>query len=169
MIDKEVERLRRLRAAALRVRAIAQALDPRDALLNRGRCAAWRVARIVSGRLRAHPYASFQKDAGIGVVVANSLAAANALLGVRTRQQGLLRFEAQLKTLSQELSDVRALTSSSDLNDSFARSQIEIRSLLAALGVETGRVLASELPGVTSLANADGAAAVSSDWPFLAF
>src|SRR6267154_716800 len=137
MIDKEVERLRRLRAAALRVRAVARALRPGDTLLNRGRCAAWRVARTVSGRLRAHPYASYQKDAGIGVVVANSLAAANAALGVKTRHQGLLRFEAHLKSLAQDLSDVRADSSPSDLNDSFARSQIEIRALLAALGVET--------------------------------
>src|ERR1700730_12699364 len=119
MIDREVERLRRLRATALRVRTVARALSHRDALLNRGRCAAWRVARTVSGRLRAHPYSSFQKDAGIGVVVANSLAAANAALGVKTRRQGLLIFEAHLKSLARELSDVRALTCAQDLNDSF--------------------------------------------------
>src|SRR5579859_7672700 len=107
MIDREVERLRRLRAEALRVRAIAHALGPRDALLNRGKCAAWRIARTVSGRLRAHPHDRFQKDAGIGVVVSNSLAAANAALGVKTRHQGLLRFEAHLRSLARELSDVR--------------------------------------------------------------
>jgi hypothetical protein len=176
MIDKEVERLRRLRAAALRVRAVARALGHGDTLLNRGRCAAWRVARTVSGRLRAHPYGSFQKDAGIGVVVANSLAAANAALGVKTRHQGLLRFEAILRSLARELSDVRALTSASDLNDSFARSQIEIRALLAALGVETRGVyetrgvhlsVASAMaPPVT---NAGSAITVDSDWPYLAF
>src|SRR5216683_901544 len=153
MFDKEVERLRRLRAAALRVRAVARALRPGDTLLNRGRCAAWRVARFVSGRLRAHPYASFQKDAGIGVVVANSLAAANAGLGVKTRHQGLLRFEAHLKSLAHELSDVRALTCASDLNDSFGRSQIEIRSLLAALAYETGGVDVLEPPVADVLEN----------------
>jgi hypothetical protein len=169
MIDKEVERLRRLRAAALRVRAIAQALDPHDALLNRGRCAAWRVARTVSGRLRGHPYASFQKDAGIGVAVANSLAAANTAFGAKTRHQGLLRFEVHLRSLARELSDVRALTSASDLNDGFGRSQIEIRSLLAALGVETGGAHVPEASGVAPVPNARGAAAVDSDWPYLAF
>src|SRR6202795_370577 len=169
MIDKEVERLRRLRAVALRVRAVARALRPGDALLNRGRCAAWRVARTVSGRLRAHPYGSFQKDAGIGAVVANSLAAANAALGVKTRYQGLLRFEAHLRSLARELSDVRALTSAPDLNDSFGRSQIEIRALLAALGFETGRVRLPEASTIPPVPDVRDAATVDSDWPYLAF
>jgi hypothetical protein len=169
MIDKEVERLRRLRATALRVRTVARALGPRDALVTRGRCAAWRVARTVSGRLRAHPYGSFQKDAGIGVVVANSLAAANAALGVKTRHQGLLRFEAHLRSLARELADVRALTCASDLNDGLARSQIEIRALLAALAHETGRVRVPEPAAISAVANARGEATADSDWPYLAF
>jgi len=168
MIDKEVERLRRLRATALRVRTVARALGPHDALLNRGRCAAWRVARTVSGRLRAHPYASFQKDAGIGVVVSNSLAAANAALGVKTRRQGLLRFEAHLRSLARELSDVGALTRASDLNDNFSRSQIEIRALLAALAYETGRIHLPEASAIPPISNTRGAAAVDSEWPYLA-
>ena len=173
MIDKEVERLRRLRATALRVRTVARALSPSralnpgDPLLNRGRCAAWRVARIVSGRLRAHPYASFQRDAGISVVLANSLSAANAALGVKTRKQGLLRFETHLKSLARELSDVRALTCAPDLNDNFARSQIEIRALLAALAYETGGFHVPEASTIPPIANARGAAAVDSDWPYL--
>jgi hypothetical protein len=169
MIDREVERLRRLRATALRVRTVARALGPGDALLNRGSCAAWRVARTVSGRLRAHPYATFQKDAGIGVVVVSGLAAANAALGVKTRNQGLLRFEAHLRSLARELSDVRALTCASDLNDSFGRSQIEIRALLAALAYETGRLRLPVAPAIPPVANARGATAVDSDWPYLAF
>jgi hypothetical protein len=180
MIDREVERLRRLRASALRVRAIASALGPGtsfpgdpfsgDPLLNRGRCAAWRIARTVSGRLRAHPYARFQKDAGIGVVVANGLAAANCVLGTKSRRRNLLRFEEELRALGRELADVRALTSASDLNDSFARSQVEIRSLLAALAFETGRAHAADAPPMTpAVADARGAGVVESDWPYLAF
>jgi hypothetical protein len=178
MIDREVERLRRLRATALRVRTVARALgrtvsaDPgssRDALLNRGRCAAWRVARTVSGRLRAHPYASFQRDAGMSVLLANSLSAANAALGVKTRRQGLLRFETHLRSLARELSDVRALTCAADLNDNFARSQVEIRALLAALAHETGGVQVSEASTRPPIPDARGAAAVDSDWPYLAF
>jgi hypothetical protein len=169
MIDKEVARLRRLRATALRVRSIAQALGSSDALLNRGSCAAWRVARTASGRLRAHPYRSYQKDAGIGVVVANNLAAANAVLGVKTRHQRLLRFEVHLRALARELSNVRALTCASDLNDSFGRSQNEIRGLLAALGYETGAVHRPEAAAMVPVANTGGAVAVDSDWPYLAF
>jgi hypothetical protein len=168
MIDQEVARLRRLRAVALRVRSVAQTLGPRDALLNRGRGVAWRVARTVSGRLRAHPYASFQKDAGISVVLANSLAAANAALGAKTRQQALLRFAVHLKLLARELSDVRALTSAADLNDNFARSQIEIRALLCALNYETGAVHVAEEAALAPLADPRGAAAADSDWPYLA-
>jgi hypothetical protein len=169
MSDQEVERLRRLRTTALRVRAIAQALGPRDSLLNRGRCAAWRVARTVSGRLRAHPYDSFQKDPGIGVIVANSLAAANAALGVKTRHQGLLRFKAHLRSLARELSDFRALTCASDLNDSFGRSPSEIRALLAALAYETGGVHVPEASAMAPVTNAGSAITVDSDWPYLAF
>jgi hypothetical protein len=125
--------------------------------------------------LRAHPYASYQKDAGIGVVVANSLAAANAALGVKTRHQGLLRFEAHLRSLARELTDVRALTSASDLNDSFARSQVEIRALLSALAYETrglyetpGAQLA-EASAMAPVTDAGRAITVDSDWPYLAF
>ena len=169
MIDKEVARLRRLRATALRVRSIAQALGSSDALLNRGSCAAWRVARTASGRLRAHPYDSFQKDPGIGVIVANSLAAANAAIGVKTRHQGLLRFETHLRSLARELSDFRALTCASDLNDSFGRSQSEIRALLAALAYETGGVHAWEASAMVPVTNAGSAITVDSDWPYLDF
>jgi hypothetical protein len=169
MCDQEVGRLRRLRTTALRVRAIAQALGPRDSLLDRGGCAAWRVARTVSGRLRAHPYDSFQKDPGVGVIVANSLAAANAAFGVKTRRQGLLRFEAHLRALARELSDFRALACASDLSDSLDRSQSEIRALLAALAYESGGVHAPEASAIAPVTNAGSAITVDSDWPYLAF
>jgi hypothetical protein len=87
-----------------------------------------------------------------------------------------LRFEAILRSLARELSDVRALTSASDLNDSFGRSQIEIRALLAALGVETRGVYEtrgvhlSEASAMASpVTNAGRAITVDSDWPYLAF
>jgi hypothetical protein len=99
------------------------------------------------------------------VLIANSLAAASAALGVKTRHQGLLRFEPHLKSLARELSDVRALTSASDLNDSFGRSQIEIRALLAALSVETRGPYEAMAP----VTDAGNAITVDSDWPYLAF
>jgi hypothetical protein len=142
MIDAEVARLRRLRIAALRVRALAQALGLSrvllgDPLLNRAACAAWRIARVVSGRLRAHPHLRYQRDAGVGVVLRLSLAAAGAAFGVRTREAGLLRFEARVRQLVRELDDARALTWSADLSDALGRSQLELRALTGELSDET--------------------------------
>jgi hypothetical protein len=99
-------------------------------------------------------------------MVSNGLAAANAAMGVKTRHQGLLRFEAQLRSLARELADVRALTAAADLNESFARSQIEIRALLAAVAHEVG---AGRAPPEASVSRVTNATTVDSDWPFLAF
>ena len=103
------------------------------------------------------------------VVVANSLVAASTVMGVKTRHQGLLRVETHLRALAREIADVRALTCASDLNDSFARSQIEIRALLASLANETGGVREPDAPAVFPLSSARAAAPVDSDWPYLAF
>ncbi len=69
MIDIEVIRLRQLRNTALRARAIATALDAGhsgkvDSVLSRSALACWRIARVVTGKLRAHPYQSYQRDPG---------------------------------------------------------------------------------------------------------
>ncbi len=261
MIDREVERLRGLRATALRIRAVARALGEAtrarqdgtspaddtarddgtspsdgtalvdvtspadgtalidvtspadgtalidvtspaddtalvDGLLDRGRCAAWRLARTVSGHLRGHPYASFQKDAGLAVVLSNSLTAAGAAWGVKTRRQALVRFDAELRALFRQLCDVRALTRIAGLDESLGRSQIELRALLAALAHETGarKTGAHETIKVASRAIPDAPAtpadlmshraaraaaasprplvaraALESNWPYLAF
>jgi len=60
MNDAEVVRLRRLRECALRSRAIARAMaaNPHtrnDPLLVGGVGSGWRIARAVSGKLKAHP------------------------------------------------------------------------------------------------------------------
>ena len=75
MIDPEVARLRRLRGEALLVREIARMFESsqwaaNESLLDRSACASWRIARVVSGRLRGHPYAEYQKDAGAASRVA---------------------------------------------------------------------------------------------------
>jgi hypothetical protein len=182
MLDFEVERLRHLRGTALRVRAVARALGSQesvldDALVARGSCAAWRVARSVSGRLRAHPYASFQKDAGFVTLLANSVAARAATFGASTRTHAYRVFEAQLKTLLRELDDTRSLTRVADLSDAFGRSQGEIRSLIAELQRAPGGV--SPLARIAreplhrhagGLKTAHAAArSAKEDWPYLAF
>jgi hypothetical protein len=142
MIDVEVVRLRRLRASALQLRALARALDrnkwtPNDALLNQGRCAAWRIARLVSGRLRAHPNIQYQRDAGFWTLLKNSLVAAVTSVTATNRCRAMTRFDACLKAVMRELDDARALTLAPDLSDIFGRSQCELRALAKALQVET--------------------------------
>ena len=68
MIDAEVLRLRHLRQVALKTRALAKSLSLTNedvhSPLHRSGLLAWRIARIVSGHLRAHPYESYQQDQG---------------------------------------------------------------------------------------------------------
>jgi len=172
LMDAEIRRLRRLRASALRVRAIARALArletvDRDPILDRGRCAAWRVARTATGHLRAHPYLNFQRDAGVGTILLNSAAAAGAVLRAVNRSAAFRIFEAHLRSLSRELDDARALTWAADLSDALGRSQAEIRGLLATL---TGLRAGDRLGVQASLAPASkGASVDDADWPYLAF
>jgi hypothetical protein len=177
MIDAEVERLRSLRATALRVRGIARALqqrvsgrgrsaDARSAeqiVLDRGACAAWRVARTVSGRLRAHPFAKYQKDASFAVVLKNEIAAQSAFFRVSLGRDAPALFGCELQTLARELADARALTWATELSDSFGRSQAEIGSLLAGLGLDA-RTAARGVLTQPRIASATAAG----DWPYLA-
>ncbi|MDP9014853.1 MAG: hypothetical protein M3O41_19765 [Pseudomonadota bacterium] len=179
MSDAEVERLRRLRGTALQVRAVTTALGhgqsmAPDPLLRRARFAAWRVARITSGRLRAHPYARFQQDAGIGFILCNSIVAATAALGARTRQQVLMRTTGQLRRLAREVDLTRALTWAADLSEALGRSQNELRALLDELECATHNerepIGANTLSpgGVVLTRSPDCAAAIAGDWPYLA-
>ena len=183
MIDSEVERLRRLRRVTLRARAVARALAAGkagrdDGLLQRGRCVAWRVARTVTGRLRAHPYAPFTRDASVGTILRNSVIAKWVAWSAANRSEALQQLEAQLRALARELDDVRALTWAADLSDAFGRSQAEIRLLLGAI---QGSAVAKPATGATgpvgaatvTTAGPSTAVAASTvpeaDWPFLAF
>lgn len=170
MNDQEVARLRQLRSSALRVRAVALALSAtrataEDALLIRGACASWRISRVVSGRLKAHPYLRYQKDTSLGVIVLNSIVARWLALKSRSRVAALGEYETNLRRLARQLEDARSLTWSCDLSDTFGRSQCEIRSLLAAVAGETAAAESTRLPqhelGL--------APAIDGDWPYLAF
>lgn len=178
MIDPEVARLRRLRALALRVRAIARTLGSRpyalnDSFFGRGAGASWRVARAVSGRLKTHPYASYQQDAGIGQQVCDTLFASFLALGIRNRPRALAECESQLCALARQLADVRALTWAPDLSDSLGRSQVEISSLLETVARETGSThdRMQWAPGRPLAANGAGnfADPIDGVWPYMAF
>jgi len=170
MIDPEIARLRRLRNHALRVRAVARALGStrwalEEPLLARGACSSWRIARTVSGRLKANPYQRYQKDVSVTGLVRNAALARLLALVARSRLQALRECESQLRRLSRLLDDARALTWSPDLSEAFGRSQLEIRSLMAALARETHSALDTE----SRAAGQDLAPPIAGEWPYLAF
>lgn len=178
MIDPEVARLRRLRDEALRVREIALALgsrpSPSDSLFTRSACASWRLARVVSGRLKAHPYLRYQKDAGLVTLLRNRLAALFTAMTRTDPVSGLTHFEAELRALQGHLDDTRALIWSSDFSDTLGRSQYEISSLLEDIGQVTGSEsvpvdrLPKRAPRTEELVGSL-ASSVPADWPYLAF
>jgi hypothetical protein len=175
-MDDEVLRLRRLRATALRVRAFARALaadaSNDHAMFSRTACSCWRIARTATGRLRSHPHLRYQRDAG-------SLAAmwydavARLLVGRGGSRADMLgELQANLRVISRELADARAMTWSPDLSDSLGRSQVEVRRLIDA--VERA-VLAQAPVGVARNPQAAGSSAANrspadgtAQWPYLA-
>lgn len=177
MIDPEVARLRRLRDEALRIREIARALEAApwaksDQLLARGACASWRIARLASGKLVAHPYLRYQKSAGVGTLVGNRLLATYLALLCKERVQGLKLYESRLHGLARQLDDARALTWSTEFSDSLGRSQAEIKSLLQLIATETQSAPApARLPVRAAGANGlvgELAQGIEGDWPYLA-
>ena len=134
MIDAEVARLRRLRNTALRARAIAAALDSdpteRSAVLSAGAQLCWRIARLMTGQLRAHPYLNYQR--GPSEVRAAFHRVSAAVLGAIARYRGRHRqiYAEELRHVARELDDTRALTWSADLGDALGRLQTQIRRLL---------------------------------------
>lgn len=137
MIDIEVVRLRQLRNTALRARAIGLALNARspdgDSLFAQSALACWRVARLITGKLRAHPYQSYQREAGSLRTWYHRAIAALIAAGARVRGESFGSFLPHLQRVARELDDSRALTWSPTLSDAFGRSQSEFRVLLEEL------------------------------------
>jgi hypothetical protein len=178
MIDPEVARLRRLRAEALRVREIGRQLGStrwarNDALFARGAGAAWRIARVVSGKLNAHPYIRYQKGATVAELLRNRLTGGVLSAISKDRASGLKTFEACLGTLTKQLEDSRALTWSTEFSDTLGRSLTELKTLIAEIAVETKSGAAVErqpilAPRADSLVG-ELAQTMEGDWPYLAF
>jgi hypothetical protein len=178
MIDSEVIRLRRLRDTALRVRAIAAVLDShparRSSVVARGGQSCWRIARVITGTLRAHPYLNYQRGPSEIRAVYDAIRA--GLLGgiARYRGRSLQMFCAELQRVAHELDDARALTWSADLSDTLGRSQTQMRRLIkeldAAGRTEAGsRTEADTQVEARSVALRDDAGSVGGNWPYLAF
>jgi hypothetical protein len=174
MIDAEVMRLRRLRGAALRARALADALDSsasrRGSVFSRNGLACWRIARMITGRLRAHPDLRYQQGPGEWRVLADRINAGVRSAAVRSRTRALEVMAGEMQSLARELDDARALTWSPDLSDELGRSQIQIRRLIAELGGASRQgagLLATRSTPQDSIP--EGASDVERNWPYLAF
>ena len=174
MIDAEVLRLRKLRNVALRVRALARILDSDSAqeqsAFARSAVICWTIARVASGRLRAHPYLSYQqgpsqlRDLADGVIA--SLGAFNA----RRRNRRSSVCAQQLQTVAREVDDVRALTWSPELSDALGRVQIQMRRLANELDLgalaETGTAMMPRDQAESS--NSLDEMTADNSWPYLA-
>ena len=106
MLDTEVHRLRRLRNRALRARAIARALNANrahpDSTFSRSARICWRIARVISGSLRSHPYRRYQTGPGSLRLLSDRLIA--GVLGGLARHRGRsLRSQVQIHDLMDEL------------------------------------------------------------------
>ena len=178
MIDTEVIRLRQLRNTALRARAIATALhghqSESDSVFSRIALACWRISRVVTGKLRAHPYPSYQRGPGYLRSLYNGAIAAMAGAVARHRGGRFAMFSQCLHRVVRELDDARALTWSPTFSDTLGRSQSEIRLLMQELAagarVEAGsphEAAARVEAGAGSLRS--HASGVAANWPYLAF
>jgi len=167
MIDAEIARLRKLRNRALRVRALAEVCGSERPGGNRAMAAsaiiAWRVIRVVTGRLRAHPYLSYQNGPSRTRCWFNACVA--FLIGplARHRGRGVRMFAAQLRCFARELDDARSLSWEQDWSDTLGRAQRQLRRSMRELAgaPDTATHAASN-------ARTRGDA-MPSDWPYLAF
>jgi hypothetical protein len=142
MIDAEVLRLRGLRDTALRARAIATVLEfssanrgsaRRTETLRASAAACWRIARVVTGRLRAHPYLSYQRGPSQLRGTYHRFSAKVLAAVARYQGRSLQTLSQELRSVVRELDDARALTWSAELSDTFGRSQLQIRQLIEEL------------------------------------
>jgi hypothetical protein len=170
-----------LRNTALRARAIATVLDAghsdRDSVLARSALACWRIARVITGKLKAHPYPSYQREPGYLHSLTDGAVAALMGGAVRLRGGRFGMYAGRLRIVARELDDVRALTWSPTLSDTLGRLQAELRSLTCELDadarVEAGSQseaaarleVGVEGVGINGRTDASGVAA---NWPYLA-
>lgn len=176
MIDAEVMRLRRLRNTALRARALAAALDSDPArgssVFSRSAVSCWRISRVVTGWLRAHPYLSYQQGPSEARGVYDRLGASLLSAVARSRGRSRQAIFGELQRVARELDDARALTWSSDLSDTFGRSQMQIRSLIKELDADALNEASRHKTPVrldTRTGNRRGDAGnIAGNWPYLA-
>lgn len=181
MIDAEVLRLRKLRNVAMRARALARVLDSNSvaepegqSVFTRSAVICWTVARIASGRLRAHPYLSYQQGRSPLRDLADGLGASLTALNARRQNRRVSIFAQQLQTVAREVDDVRALTWSPELSDALGRMQVQMRRLANELELgaldEGGAALLprTQVAACAETSNALEEMTADNSWPYLA-
>jgi hypothetical protein len=176
MIDAEVLRLRKLRNVALRARALANTLDSDSSeersLFARSALICWTIARIASGRLRAHPYMSYQRGPSWLRKLADGLLASLVALSARRRDRRFSVYAQELRNVSCEVDDVRSLTWSADLSDALGRMQTQLGRLANEFELGALRETGGPVPQAKAMAceggDSMGEIAAVSSWPYLA-
>ena len=179
MIDTDVMRLRHLRNAALRARALARALASNSridnaridsAVFDRSAVLCWAIARFATGQLRAHPFLSYQKDPSRLRALSDHAVASMLALTARRSGRSFSALEAELQCVAREVDDTRALSRLPDLSDSLGRRQLQLRGLDKELEVR-----ARSERGTVAVVGADAhvkgnvvGIAAQNDWPYLA-
>jgi hypothetical protein len=170
--------LRRLRGEALLVRQIARTFQSarwatNEPLLDRSACLSWRIARVISGRLRGHPYAQYQSDASLAIRATNRILAGCLNFANKNRADGLKVVTKHVTALGRQLDDAIALAWSSEFSEALTRAQSDLRSLGTALLDETQSGGVQERPVIRAAFSnervGDIGAALDGDWPYLAF
>ena len=170
MVDAEVLRLRKLRNVALRARALGKSLDSNpdagDSVFERGSVLCWTIARIATGRLRAHPYLSYQKGHG-DLAALTDAAIAGALATAAQRQRREFRvFAEHLQAVAREVDDVRSVSLSPDLSDALGRMQIQMRRLMGELHCKLP--VQQRIVAVGDKHRPSQEISVEGNWPYLA-
>jgi hypothetical protein len=167
MIDTEVVRLRQLRNAALRARALAKALksDSIDhCVFAKSALMCWTISRIVTGHLRAHPYLRYQQGPSQIRELTDRALASIVALTARRRNRCFSVYAPELQSVSRELADVRALTWSADLSDALGRAQLQLHRLAQELDASARH----EVGAVQENGDALEDIGTETNWPYLA-
>ncbi len=134
-------------------------------LLRLARLLCWRIARIATGRLRAHPYLRYQRDPSPRESLAYALYAVwHGDVLARTGRP-LHIFSIAMDNLARELADARALTLSGDLSDNLGRAQTMVRELKRELAAALADGPSAPRPPIVH--RGDGSMAAT-NWPYLA-
>jgi hypothetical protein len=144
-----------------------------DSIYARTAIVCWRIAGVATGRLRAHPYLSYQRGASITRMVIDRVLASVCGGLARRRGRGLRTFGAQLRHLERELNDSRALTWLLELSDALGRSQARLHRLTKEVDHGAWKEAGSPVMAPSGERLAAGAhedsASIAGTWPYLAF